>query len=219
MATSALLNAYVKLLKKLLPNGKVWENIKEITTKVPLFNGMAVEFCRVDERGKDLLEEMDPRTATELLPDWEQLLGLPDDCSGELGDLNQRRVQAGQKLAAVGGMTASFYEQKAASLGFNAVVRDYRSFRVGRSRVGEPLSNPFDPDRDVFRVGRNRVGEPLKRHGWRYCFEMNVDDSVVEPFRVGQNRVGQPLVKFGNELLECTIKKLKPAHTCVFFYF
>jgi uncharacterized protein YmfQ (DUF2313 family) len=217
LATGGLLEAYKKLIKKLLPLGKAWETIKENNNE--LFEGIATEYCRVDGRATDLLREIDPGDSVELLPDWEALLGIPDECSPENPTLQERQAQARQKLAAVGGMSAAFYEQLAASLGFPAVVTDYQSFRVGRQRVGDPLSNPFDNDRDRFRVGRNRVGDILVRHGWRFCFKVDLEASVVEPFRVGNNRVGDPLVSFGNELLECTFKKLKPAHTCVFFTF
>lgn len=217
MASSRLLLAYKNLMKKLFPLGRAWENIKE--TNDDFFEALAAEFCRVDERGADLLREFDPGTSIELLPDWEQLLGLPDDCSPDDATLEVRQQQARQKLAAIGGLSKEYYETLAASLGFEAIVSDYHSFRVGSSRVGDPLSNPFDSDRDVFRVGRDRVGQPLERHGWRYTFEVNIPADVVEPFRVGTNRVGEPLVFFGNELLECTFKKLKPAHASVFFTF
>lgn len=208
---------YRSALAKLFPRGKAWESVRRDETSI--LAALAVELCRIDERGKDLLEEIDPRTSTELLEDWEALLGIPDECTMSLTDINERRAQAGQKLAAQGGMTKEFYEAVAKRLGFNAIVTDYKSFRVGSSRVGDRLSNPFDPDKDVFRVGRNRVGESLKTFGWRYTFEVNVEATSVEPFRVGENRVGDPLVAFENPVLECTIAKLKPAHTSVFFTF
>jgi uncharacterized protein YmfQ (DUF2313 family) len=217
MATGSKLSAYVKALRKLLPIGRAWDQVRD--DLIGLLAGLAIEFCRVGDRAKELLDEFDPGTSTDLLDDWETLLGLPDDCTPAAVDLNERRTQARQKLAATGGLSATFYEEKAAALGFDAIVTDFYSFRVGRQRVGEPLSNPFDPDVDVFRVGRDRVGQQLVVHGWRYCFNVNVEASVVDAFRVGENRVGDALVEFGNEILECTMAKLKPAHTCVFFTF
>jgi len=187
---------YRSPIAKFYPGGKAWENVRR--DEIGLLGALAAELCRMDERAKDLLEEIDPRTSTELLEDWEALLGIPDECTMSLTDIEERRSQAGQKLAAQGGMTAEFYEAVAERLGFNAIVTDYKSFRVGTSRVGDPLSNPFDPDKDVFRVGRNRVGESLKTFGWRYTFEVNVEATSVEPFRVGENRVGDPLVLFEN---------------------
>ena len=215
MAT--LIEKYTGVLRKLFPRGKAWEETRR--DDMGLLAGMAVELTRIDARAGDLLEEIDPGTSTELLEDWETLLGIPDECSMSLTDINERRAQARQKLAAQGGMSKGFYEAVAERLGFDAIVTDYESFRVGRNRVGDPLSNPFDADRDVFRVGRNRVGDTLKRYGWRYTFEVNVEATDVEAFRVGYGRVGDPLVAFENPALECTIAKLKPAHTSAFFTF
>lgn len=217
MPTGQALERYKEALSKLLPLGRAWERIRE--NALGFLDAFAPEFCRVEERATDLLKEFDPGTSTELLDDWEQLLGLPDDCTPATIDLNERRAQARQKLAAVGGISATFYEELADSLGFEAFVSDIRPFRVGISRVGDGLFNPFDPDVDVFRVGRERVGNRLVTHGWVFCFEVNVEATVVEPFRVGENRVGDRLVRFGNEILECTIAKKKPAHTCAFFTF
>lgn len=205
---------YIKVLKRLFPRGVAWEHINE--DSVGLVNSMAIEFCRTDDRAKELLREFDPLTAVELLPDWEALLGLPDECLGEVQDLTQRQLQARQKLAAQGGISAAFLESVAARLGFNAIITDYVDFRVGMSRVGDRLSNHYDKK---FRVGANRVGDQLAATGWRYVFEVNVEATNVTPFRVGINRAGDPLVEFSNPLLECTIYKLKPAHTQPFFTF
>lgn len=215
MASSEGIKKYTKLIKKLLPPGRIWDNIREDV--INLFPGVATEFCRVQDRAKDLLTEFDPGTSTQLLSDWEQLLGLPDECTPENSDLNERRQQARQKLAAVGGLSAPFYEQIAENLGFDAIVTDAHPFRVGESVAGDYLYNSLE-DRDIFKAGFT-VGEYLVNWRWDFCFIVNVEATVVQPFEVGNNVVGDPLVTFGNSLLECTIAKLKPAHTCSFFTF
>jgi uncharacterized protein YmfQ (DUF2313 family) len=214
---ASIVEKFTKLIKDLLPLGRAWDNVREDT--INIFPGMAVEYCRVKDRGTDLLNEIDPGTSTELLSDWETLLGLPDDCTPETTDIIERRTQARQKLASVGGLSASFYEKVASDLGFDAIVTDIQGFRVGVSTVGQRLTNPFDTNRHYLRVGNGQAGDPLLNGMWNFCFEVNVEATVVEPFKVGENAVGDPLVEFGNELLECTIAKLKPAHTCAFFTF
>lgn len=214
---STRIEAFTNLLKRLLPRGKAWEQIRE--DAINLFPGMAEEFCRIEERGADLLLEFDPGTSTEMLEDWETLLGLPDECSPLAPTLAERQIQARQKLASMGGIDAQFYIDVAAALGFPVTITDYVTFKAGIARVGDSLTNAFDPDTDVFRVGRERVGTTLVTHGWRPCFEVNGDSTGIFPFRVGANRVGEPLVVFGNDLLKCTILKLKPAETCVYFTF
>lgn len=204
---------YKQLLGKLFPIGKAWERVKEHV----LLAGLAVEFNRVEERASDLVNiEFSPYTTTELLPDWEQLLGLPDECTPEGLSIDERRAQVVQKLATRGGASAAYFEQLATKFGFNAIVTDYRQFEVGRSRVGEPLSNHFD---HKFRVGENRVGDVLRNTGWQYWFNVDVEATNLRKFRVGMNRVGEALVLASNPLFECTVRRLKPAHTAVFFTF
>lgn len=214
MAALDTIKKYVQLIKNLLPFGFAWDSIKE--DSLNLFQGIATEFCRVDDRAKDLLVEFDPGTATELLTDWETLLGLPDECSPPETDLIERRVLARQKLAAQGGLSANYLESIADNLGFDAEITDYLQFRVGRQRVGDPLTNDFDIK---FRVGSSRVGEQLRITGWLYVFNVNVLATDVGQFRVGTNRVGDSLRTFENPILECTMFRSKPAHTQPFFTF
>jgi len=172
MASVEGIKKFTRLIKGLLPLGRAWETVRE--DAINLFPGLAVEFCRIKDRANDLLTEIDPGTSTELLEDWEQLLGLPDDCTPAITDIVERRTQARQKLASVGGLTSDFYEGVAADLGFDAIVTDFQAFRVGTSRVSEALTNPFDTNRHRLRVGRGQAGDPLLNGMWNYCFEVNV---------------------------------------------
>lgn len=210
MSAGETLIKYTNLLKKLFPIGKAWEQIIESDLVI----GMAYEFCRVDDRSKVLLTELDPLTSDELLSDWEALLGLPDECTPEGLTLDERRSQARGKLADQGGQSAQFFMDLAESLGFpDTIVRDYFPFEVGRARVGDPLTNDFHTP---FVVGMT-VGSVLDNVGWRFVFEVNALATINDPFEVGIDTVGEPLVEFGNPLLQCTIKKAKPAHAFPFF--
>ncbi len=72
--------SYDQLLRALLPPGLAW--VAEVGSELAyLVEALAQELSRVDERGEDLQNEMDPRTATELLDEWEEVAGLPDECS------------------------------------------------------------------------------------------------------------------------------------------
>jgi uncharacterized protein YmfQ (DUF2313 family) len=219
---AATLDSFISLVKKLLPNGPAWESIRE--DEVGLFPAMVEEFLRIDGRGIDLLREMDPGTSDELLEDWEALLGLPDECTPLAPTLEERRLQARLKLASIGGISKEFYERTALALGFVVYVRDFASFQVGLSSIGDRLHNPFNPNHHLFRVGHNveqnnHIGCNLVQHGWKFTFEINMEATVNEPFRVSINSIGDPLVIFGNELLECIFLKLKPAHNSIFFTF
>ncbi len=212
---AATIDKYKSLLKKLLPSGFSWNQIKE--DEINIFSGAATEFCRVEEQAKILLDNIDPGTAFELIEDWERLLKIPDECTPKGNILSDRQKQARSKLAARGGLNSGFFEDLMASLGLeNNVVEDFVDFRVGFSRVGEPLSNHKQVS---FRVGQNRVGDQLENTGWRYVFKVQSSTFDVRKFRVGINTVGEPLANFENELLKCLIFKMKPAHTQPFFIF
>jgi uncharacterized protein YmfQ (DUF2313 family) len=68
--------AYARMLSALLPPGKLWRTVGSVLEKLLL--GSADELERVDGRGDDLLDEADPRTATELLDEYERELDLDE---------------------------------------------------------------------------------------------------------------------------------------------
>ena len=213
---AASVDKYLKVLSDLLPNGKAWQDIK----CSPLVRGLSHEFARIEDAIRNFLEvELDPRTTTELLPDWEKMLGIPDECTPDNLTLAERREQVTQKWTAQGGINAEYYEFVAEQLGFDVEVVNIPDFRVGISRVGEALTNHDVLENTRLRVGYGRVGERLRDYGWRFFFIVRLPASELRRFRVGENRVGDRLVDFGNELLECTFKKLKPAHNGVLFRF
>lgn len=202
MAVSlARLEKYKRLILKLLPNGDAWEAKDRIDSKMTaLSKGMAYEFARVEERGEILKgREANPSKTLELLPEWETLVGLPDDCTGAAPTLGDRRNQVLQKLRNRGGATqnAAFFESLALNLGFVVEVTTFKPFLAGKSVAGDALTN--DP--------------------WKFWFQVATEDFLVQYFLAGQGTAGQPLQIVGNDTLECTIEKYKPAHTEVIFSF
>lgn len=67
-------NDYAGMLEALLPPGKIWRFVSSVLAD--FFLGCADELARVDARTAALLDEADPTTATELLPEYEHELGL-----------------------------------------------------------------------------------------------------------------------------------------------
>lgn len=211
---SVNLERYANVIKKLLPVGLAFEQVK----KHAIFSGLAGEFCRIEERATVLLNEIDPRTADELLSDWEKLLGIPDECTPADQDIAERRTQAAQKLGNIGGISKRFYEELGLLLGYEIEVDRITDFRVGRRRVGHALTNTQEV-RQIMRVGTSRVETQLRTPGWIFFFTAKLPITAAEYFRVGSHRVEEQLVVFSNELLQCTIRKLKPAHVGVIFLF
>lgn len=213
MASGNNLERYKNLLENLFPSGRLWQFLDQPVLK-SFLDLSATELCRVDDRVQDLLREADPRVTDELLEDWERLLGLPDECTPDDVTPDERRGAVVEKYTNVGGLSASFYEFVIQQLGFTATVTNWLPFRVGQSTVGDALSNDFDIP---FTVGMT-VGEPLHNYGWLFYFNVELPASVVEVFTVGDT-VGTALRTFSNPLIECTIRKLKPAHAGVTFSF
>lgn len=197
---------YKALVRELFPTGWAWR-IWKGSVFAGLLDSIAEEPARIELRGFDFLEEMDPRTTFEMLDNWERLLGLPDECTPP-GDpsLYERRVRVLQKLTTGGGQSEAFFKLIAEQLGYDIDVidvEDFTDFRVGTARVGDRLTN----------------GTIANEGGWAYTFLVKAPSELTRRFRVGQSTVGDRLVLVENETLECVIRKFAPAHVTVLFAF
>lgn len=107
---------YARSLRQHLPPGRLWSKLLDSIIEAVLL-GFADEFVRVDERGQLLFYEADPRTATELLPEFEEEYGFEAE-----GTLAQRRARVyARDLAQPGVRPADFQEALAPLLGQAAV--------------------------------------------------------------------------------------------------
>ncbi|WP_458368707.1 YmfQ family protein [Pseudomonas mandelii] len=186
---------YREQLKALLPPGQAFPRDPG-TTLHDLLDGMSIELARVDARGSVLPQEANPSTSAEMLADWERVAGLPDKCSGVLEEtLQGRRNALLTKLTSTGGQSAAYFIELAASLGYVVTIEVFRPFRVGRSRVGDALTNG----------------------PWAFTWLVRAPEVSVTSFRVGRSAVGERLRTWGNDTLECKLNQLKPAHTLAIF--
>lgn len=185
---------YLEQFKALLPPGLAWTQEPDADLN-NLLGGLAEEFARVDGRSGDLVEEADPRTTLELLADWERVAGLPDACIGDLDTIQARRDSLTTKLTAIGGQSPQYYIDLAAVLGYSVTITEYQPFQAGLSVAGDPA-----------------MGIP-----WRFAWKMTAPETTILDFRAGQSGAGEPLRSWSNDLLECAIEPLKPAHTNVLF--
>jgi len=206
MATTSIRQKYIDLLKSLFPQGWAW-NIRRDSFFEKLIEALSLEFCRVEERSIDFIDEIDPKTTFEMIDNWERLLGIPDECTPADSDpsLFERRVRICQKLVTGGGQSPAFFQEIASQLGYDADIIDvqnFKDFRVGQAVVGDRLSNG------------SSTGT-----GWGYTWTVRAPAALTRAFRVGQSTVGERLQLFENDTLECVIEKFKPAHTNVLFSF
>lgn len=110
--------AYARQLRHLLPPG-VLLKLEAGSVITRLLEAVADELARVNARSADLLNESDPRTATETLAEWEAMLSLPDESIPVIpGTDAERRVAITQKLASRGGQSVAFFQTLCAACGY-----------------------------------------------------------------------------------------------------
>jgi len=212
-ATPGKLAQYKELLINLLPKGRLWRP-KDQPTFSKLLESTAQELCRVDDRVKQMLIEVEPSTADEALDTWEGVLGLPDECTPDGLLKSERQNQLVQKLTNIGGLSKTFFEFGGAQLGFVITADNHLNFVAGRARAGDKLTNYFNRHF----VAGSVAGTSLTEVGWRFVFGVEMPITAAEHFVAG-SFAGDPVRSFSNELIECTIKKLKSARSQVFFTF
>lgn len=169
---------YKYQLINLLPTGLAWPTLETDNNFTQLLDAIAEELARVDVRAQNLLEEAFANTTVELLPDWERIAGLPDNCTGELELLQQRRNALIGVLTIERNLSKKFFIEMAARLGFVITIAE--------------LPN------------------------WVWQVNATLSANTVY-FRADESVVGDALVQSDNNLLECVMQTLKPAHTIVNF--
>lgn len=133
---------------------------------------LAVEGAQLDKaetRAGDLLQEMFPDMAHELLTDWERVCGLTPAADEPL-QLRQQKLIL--KLRETGDIKAPYFIALAASLGYTVEINQLTPFMSGWSRAGDQIGLEMwwvwqiivrDKPAYSFRSGSSAAGETL---GW-----------------------------------------------------
>lgn len=173
------------LLASLLPPGRAFPLFIG-SEFMKLLSAFGAELDRLELRARDLREEADPRTTSEMLPDWERVLEI-----AAAGSFTQRERTAAALLAMRGGQSAAYLVRVARAIGYNATVTEYPDFEP------PPL-----------------LGQELTEEQKKFCFQVTVQDASTFSFTVGM-KIGQPLRIYGVDSvdLKTMIAALKPAHT------
>lgn len=180
----------------LLPPGPAWE-LGALPELDAVIAGLAPEFARLDARVEDLIAELVPSGVRELLPDWERVLGLPDPCLGGEGSFAERRAEVVRRFGEVGRQDALYFVEIARKLGYpDAWVEEHRAPRFGRSRFG------------VSRFGTRR-----QQFLWTFHLGLRRPGGA----RFGVTQWGERFGANPNNIIECIVRRYRPAHTHVFF--
>ncbi|WP_448144619.1 putative phage tail protein [Pseudomonas silesiensis] len=130
---------YRQQLRQLLPPGPAFD-LELQPDWAQIVAALAPELGRVDGNGEALLLEMNPATATVLLPYWEGYLGLPDVCTVPGSQtLDERRQAVIDKLTATGAPQLSYYRKLGSQLDLSVEIQEFRPARVGLTNVGDFL--------------------------------------------------------------------------------
>lgn len=192
----ATANTYLSAQQNLLPSGEAWSR-ESSSTLSRLLSGLALLWAKVHNRSLTSLDEADPRTTLELLPDWEAALGLPDDCLPAGSSIQERRDAVLAKLDDDGRQDPDFYRALAATLGYAVTIQEYSPFVCGLSCCGDVLNGGHDV---------------------RYYWQITVHGPRVTLFRCGASAPPDYLGKTSHATeLECLIRRYKLAHTYVIF--
>lgn len=189
----ATVGEYLRQLQALLPQGMAWPRGGE-SVLTALLTGFSGGLARNHNRGVDLLDEADPRTAIEALGDWERICGLPSDClAGVDQTIQERRNAVVGRLNARGGQSRAFFISLAADLGFEVGITEYRPFTC-----------------------ESECEDQVGAEEWRFLWQVDAPETTIRDLSC-ESPCSEPLRSWRNELLECAISGLRPAHTTVVF--
>lgn len=131
--------SYFQQLQQLLPPGPAFD-LELQPDLAQMLAALAPELARIDQNNEALLLELNPATATVLLPVWEGYLGLPDVCVVPGSQtLEERRAAVIAKLTATGAPQLSFYQRLGVQSGVPIQIEEFRPCRVGPASAGDFL--------------------------------------------------------------------------------
>lgn len=186
---------YQSALLAHFPRGRVWQTGPD-NPLTKLAQALARSFQHVDASAISLLTGGFPATALELLPEWEESLGLPDNCTiGETYTIERRRQAVVSRLVGKGSLSKQFYISLAKTLGYDITIDEFRQARAGFSVCGEAINGD----------------------DWPFVWRVNAQQTTYVQAKCGVTYCGEPLATWGNKILECTLKQLAPPFTVLLF--
>ncbi len=188
---------YLAGLRALLPHGPAWD-LGDDALVTRLLDTFACELARIDADIARLVEESDPRTASATLSDWFDEWGIPDDCLKLLTDATTetyRKVLI-LKITTMGMTFEELVAAIASVLGYDASIGDTSVFTVAST-----------------------VDDAIYGVAWRLAALIQVADETTVDFFTADDRVSMALAEWGDDLWECLVTSLAPAHINVIFQY
>jgi uncharacterized protein YmfQ (DUF2313 family) len=183
---------YLQALQALLPRGRVWPRDPD-ATQTKVLSGLTPVFERLTARANNLLIDAFPGSTYELLPEWEATLGLPDPCAGTAPTTQQRVAQVVARVTASGGQSIAYYTAVAAALGYQITITQFVPSRFGKA-----------------------FGTLFGGTAWAFAWQVNAPTFTINTLQFGGS-FGTPFASWGNNVLQCELQRIAPAHTTLLF--
>ena len=183
---------YLRALQAHLPRGRVWPRDSD-ASQTKVLGTLTPCFARLNARANNLLVDAFPASTYELLPEWEATLGLPDPCAGEAPTTQQRVAQVVSRLTAMGGQSIAYFKAVAAALGYPITITQFVPSRFGKA-----------------------FGTLFGGTAWAFAWQVDAPTFTINSLQFGGS-FGTPFATWGNNVLQCEIERLSPAHTTVLF--
>ena len=188
-------DAYRDQLHALLPSGRAWPEEPD-TTLDAFIRAIASQMSATDRSATNLLTEILPSATFQLLPDWERVAGLPDDCSVATSDVTTRRASLLAVLVTQATLHANDFIATAARFGVTITVDELDQTRATTYAAAQ--TPPLD----------------VTNGKWRFIWWINIPGSADDRYWRVNGRVNEKLRTFTrNTELECRLQAIAPAHT------
>lgn len=191
--TSHTTDEHATSIGQYLPGGPLFNSsLRPDTTFRKFLVGLGQEFQRAEEQLGLLSSEIDPRSTTLFIEEWEQNVGIPDSCFIVANTLEERRTNILIKLVSSGVQTEQDFIDLGALLGFTITIEQpVESFVL--PQIVPFIVNSIGENRFIWIVKGDFILTPLPQ---------------IVPFIVGGTET---------TVLECVFNLLKPATTFIIF--
>lgn len=176
--------SYATEMLALMPKGPIWpRRLSGVWGQ--LLTAFGSEPARVDVASRKLLDELDPRTAQDMFEDWLIAYGLPDPCIAAPLSQDVQRQRLMQLVTMKGSTTVQFLTAIAYNVGYDIYIETFAPARMGMVRMGDRLNG----------------------HAFAWAMAIHAPEVAVQRMFMGLSRMGDRLSSFGNDSLECVMRR------------
>lgn len=149
------MSKYTEPIKRLFPPGLAWDENPLINSFANIFGDQIEAF---DDSSEAFLLERFTHRQKQSLEEWEQALGLDEDCIAESNVISDRFKAVIARRLAEGGQSEKSYIAVAKLFGFEIEIIKHQAFRVGMSTAGAAIGAlPFEIVIKIFSDGRTNI--------------------------------------------------------------